>query len=378
MENLETGNPMEVSTGLFSDHQRTPGVWNNEEYSMIATDLQPDHLALLPDKKGACSLADGAGLLINEEQVAKTIGDEGLFPLLQRSVGLTMQHFVANMKSHGNIYSDLSALLRERFENDAWITDVYDTFLVMEHAGKLWRVAYTVDGDDTVSVTSDKPDEVVRVTEYRKVDGSFVGNQSSQEPDKMKTREERVAALVANESTAFADTDTKWLTALEDEQFDTIEKSAVATANDGGDPPQEPDPGKPDDTRPAAQPQTPVADPAVTANQVTAADYIAQAPPEIAAVLNRGMSSLAAHRHNLISTITANTENGLWAEDDLKAMSDGQLEKLAATVNKQASAPGTIDHLADYTPTANYAGAGGGPPQATHNQEALPATNWDE
>lgn len=62
---VQNGKMMEVSTGLFTDNQQVDGLWNKEAYSSIARNYRPDHLAILPDEKGACSIADGAGLMRN-------------------------------------------------------------------------------------------------------------------------------------------------------------------------------------------------------------------------------------------------------------------------------------------------------------------------
>jgi hypothetical protein len=64
---IEKNEKMEVSTGLFTENEQTEGTWNDESYKAIARDHGPDHLAVLPDKVGACSIKDGAGLLANEE-----------------------------------------------------------------------------------------------------------------------------------------------------------------------------------------------------------------------------------------------------------------------------------------------------------------------
>jgi hypothetical protein len=63
LEALEKGEMVELSTGLFTDNEPTEGDWNGEKYMAIARNFRPDHLAILPDKVGACSIADGAGLL---------------------------------------------------------------------------------------------------------------------------------------------------------------------------------------------------------------------------------------------------------------------------------------------------------------------------
>lgn len=54
---------MEVSTGLYREEDDSIGTWNSVEYVGVAKGIKPDHLAILPDKIGACSIEDGAGLL---------------------------------------------------------------------------------------------------------------------------------------------------------------------------------------------------------------------------------------------------------------------------------------------------------------------------
>jgi hypothetical protein len=68
LEALEGGRPMEVSTGLFLDQE--PAAENSRDargrpYDYTARNYRPDHLALLPDQKGACSIDDGCGLMVN-------------------------------------------------------------------------------------------------------------------------------------------------------------------------------------------------------------------------------------------------------------------------------------------------------------------------
>lgn len=65
---LEGGNPIEISTGLYTDNYPAPpgATHNGRAYSLIARNYRPDHLAILPDKVGACSVADGCGVLVND------------------------------------------------------------------------------------------------------------------------------------------------------------------------------------------------------------------------------------------------------------------------------------------------------------------------
>lgn len=64
---LEASLPLEVSTGIFTDDELVAGTYNGKQYTRIARNFKPDHLALLPGQKGACSYADGCGVRVNQE-----------------------------------------------------------------------------------------------------------------------------------------------------------------------------------------------------------------------------------------------------------------------------------------------------------------------
>lgn len=65
--NIRKGHATEISTGLFTTNLPAPkdAHYNGKAYQWIARDYRPDHLAILPDQKGACSLNDGCGLGVN-------------------------------------------------------------------------------------------------------------------------------------------------------------------------------------------------------------------------------------------------------------------------------------------------------------------------
>ena len=58
---LERGQPLEVSTGYFTDEEAVEGSFRGRRYEKVQRNLRPDHLALLPNAVGACSWADGCG-----------------------------------------------------------------------------------------------------------------------------------------------------------------------------------------------------------------------------------------------------------------------------------------------------------------------------
>ncbi len=58
---LESGALSEVSTGYFSYREDAQGEFNGKPYLHIDRDIMPDHLAILPNEIGACSVDDGCG-----------------------------------------------------------------------------------------------------------------------------------------------------------------------------------------------------------------------------------------------------------------------------------------------------------------------------
>jgi hypothetical protein len=66
---LEAGSPIELSTGLRTTNEPAPGgaTFNGRPYTHVARDYKPDHLAILPGQKGACSVEDGCGVFAANE-----------------------------------------------------------------------------------------------------------------------------------------------------------------------------------------------------------------------------------------------------------------------------------------------------------------------
>lgn len=93
---IEDEKPMELSTGLFTENEAVEnGKFGDRPYTFIARNYKPDHLAVLPDQVGACSLKDGAGFIRNE-----------LFATDQRT---------DNSISFDDIRQQLTTVLREKY-----------------------------------------------------------------------------------------------------------------------------------------------------------------------------------------------------------------------------------------------------------------------
>lgn len=71
---LTKGQRIELSTGLHTDNEpaNNGAQWNGRAYTHVARNYRPDHLAILPDQQGACSLNDGCGVLVNTENMKTT------------------------------------------------------------------------------------------------------------------------------------------------------------------------------------------------------------------------------------------------------------------------------------------------------------------
>ena len=72
LQMIRSGINMEVSTGLRTHPDGQEGTWNGEHFDQSLFDFLPDHLALLPDEEGACSLKDGCGVRMNTKKECGT------------------------------------------------------------------------------------------------------------------------------------------------------------------------------------------------------------------------------------------------------------------------------------------------------------------
>lgn len=337
MQALEENKMMEVSTGLFTDNVAETGEWNGEQYEAVATNHQPDHLALLPDKIGACSIADGAGLLqLNE--AAEAAGKD-VSRILARQMDV-MRRMVGNALSHSNISQALHMKIKEgRKENEySWIVDVYDDFFVYEHetndGTKLYKLSYTA-SDSGVEV-SGEPEEVIRVTEYRTAsNGIFVGNNAPQpKQEKTMNKEDIVNGLIANADTDWAEADREALMGMDEAVLAKIAPKAPA--------PKAPD--------------------APTGNEegelVTLEAYIENAPAELRDVLLDQVATHASQKAALIAEITANEKNP-FTKEFLDGKGVQELQGLAALAksNQPAQEPQSppmfLGSMVPTGPTAN-------------------------
>lgn len=312
-EFIDGGKIMELSTGLFTDNEPANGEWNGQTYTAIARNYRPDHLALLPDQIGACSVAKGAGLLqMNELSYGKI--SNALYDLMRPTL-----RPASGMHSDGYIPSV------------GWIEDVYDTFFIYSLHDKLYKRTYSVDANDNVSLGDDDPVEVRRVTEYRTVEGNtFVGNASgrfiSKGNDAMN-KDQMIANLIAGG--VWVESDRATLNAMSVDQLQKLMGLVKAPAQTQNTNPQQPQ----QQQAPASVVVAPIAPQPQQNSQpqqpATAAQYIATMPREIQEVYNFGMQTINQERNRLIDVVVGNQQNR-FTKEQLATYDTPTLQALAA------------------------------------------------
>lgn len=393
---IDKNEMMELSTGLFVDAEITPGEWNGEEYGAIARNHRADHLALLPDKIGACSMKDGAGLLRNELRKGKMPGNVMMKRILNL-FGLT-----DNEMSHENIRQAIQTALRAKINpNDqgpwVWVEAVYDNFFVYDGGeGKLFRLGYST-SDAGVTLSDETPVEVARVTEFRTVDGAkFVGNQDQTTTNSDMNKQSKIAAILAAN---IGWSESKALEGLSDAQIDSIHnglpKPKPAVVNEsrkllvdaiiknnsyGWNETDRPALMEFNDDQlakiklTAPAPATPAAGAAATTNveakPVTMEEWEKTAPPAVVAAFRGIQMANQTEEAGLIDKIVKNEAMGFKAED-LKGTPIGNLRKLAKLAETPAApAYQPFEQPANFAgmaPTGSVTNAG-----EKYVQEALP------
>jgi hypothetical protein len=207
IQNEET---LELSTGLMADSDEEAGEWNGEKYNGTLHNYGPDHLAVLPDQVGACSVEDGAGFYRNAKGVKVSIG-----------------------RAWTKYFNELCAnTLREQMQKAVRVTGEYryvedwseekNYLIYSTDKGGLYKQSYVLNGN--VVTLEGEPAEVIRKMVYDPISKSEpkqVQNQNKESPDMDKKK--IVDGLIANKK--FEEKDRDVLTALPEDMLERLEKS---------------------------------------------------------------------------------------------------------------------------------------------------------
>ncbi len=313
MPRLTNGEPIETSTGVYTTDVKAEdgATFNSEPYDFIATNYKPDHVAVLPDEVGACSIADGCGVCVNslKEKITKAvrwiIGRDGK----KEEVDTT----TLNELSHSDIRYQLSIALRSNYtQNDpgCYIMEVYDDYFIYEMGMDTYSQNYS---KSDVGITLDgEPTKVVRDVSYKPVDDSMMEMNMALSPTDRKAK---VDYLTAN--CACWKNGQQVLNNLTDEQLIHIETQEKAKT-----PPTVPSLNEQvdallpllkeklgiKDTTPVANTTPPVSPPPV-AQPLTANEWLATAPAEVRAVYEDNILARNQEKANLIQILTNNVKD---------------------------------------------------------------------
>lgn len=77
---LNARQSIELSTGLYTDnHPVSNKFYRGRPYDGIARNYRPDHLAVLINAKGACSIEDGCGIAVNKSKSVESFEKSSLY-----------------------------------------------------------------------------------------------------------------------------------------------------------------------------------------------------------------------------------------------------------------------------------------------------------
>ena len=312
MQAVEKNEIMELSTGLFTDNESESGEWNGETYDAIARNYRPDHLALLPDLKGACSVEDGAGFLRLNAKPDKIL-------------------ITSNEMSHSNIRSLLNSWLQDKDE-DVWVEDVYPEFFIFMKDGKLFKGNYQI--VNNVLQVENEVEEVVRVTEYRAMNGEFVGNENDDVKRKefMMQKEKTVEALIKSNSNSWLEADRKTLMEMEDSVLTKMtesEKLAAEKAVENAI--EEAEKNEAEKAKKKAAEATAKGTQNADDKPKTVDEYIndGEIPQAMQRVMRSGVATYNAITKTLVKRILDNEKNQ-FTEEQLQAKDNDELKQLGA------------------------------------------------
>ena len=213
INSFENGEIMEVSTGLYSNVEMVSGKYGDDEYDAIVRNIRPDHLALLPNTVGACSIEDGCGasISVNSCQCGGVCGGK--------------------KNSQKEVSKLLNLSLEKKYNDVVYIIDIYDNSVVYEFGKNrsVYKESYAIN-DDNVVILEDDAQEVIQKTSYQALNlsgGNNIMTEIQNEEIKEETTEETTEEKTAEEteeSTTEAEEETTAETEAEAEAEETTEE----------------------------------------------------------------------------------------------------------------------------------------------------------
>lgn len=267
VELARTEKLVEVSTGFFASDEFGQGDFKGKRYFSTFRNVVPDHLAILMDSIGACSIDDGCGAFRNSD------GSCNEHCLCENC----MEKYMTEKKPEKN--GAKGSLLAS----------------ILSH----------------LNLSADKPGHIV-IGEGDEAITLIVNP-----PEKDMTKKDIVTGLIDNEATNFTKDDESWLMELDEKKLVLLVPPKVET--------KPVDPSKKNEAEPLKLEQPKVEE---KKQPMTTEEYIAAAPPEVAAVLKANLEAAKTRRNSFVEAIKTHQKD-IYSDEELNALSDTVLEKMA-------------------------------------------------
>lgn len=346
VERIERGELTECSTGYFADETMTPGIWQGKRYQSVVTAIYPDHLAVLLHETGACSLADGCGVLANQQ--------EGGMPVIQINQNKAIVNLELGLTDQEQrVYQAWYKLKYPEYGIDVPIESAMEGHIIKVYADRvdvcrldgLWAYPYTIDDDGNIAFGEPMQYQLVTNTSFIK---SFIGPlvQALRPHKEVSMKEQLIKSLLTNARCKF----TK-------EQLEAMDEPSLKVLQEMAEAPEVPPAPAPPAPTPSPAPasseipsHTPANEPPVWLKPLT--DKIEAQGKKIDELTGQLAANAAKARQPVIDFIVTNSD--LFTPEELAAKPTDELGRIKQLVAAANHYP--IDYSGRGLPTVNMAG----------------------
>jgi len=375
LNKLEKGETEELSTGLFTDNiaVKNKAEFNGKPYTHIARNYRPDHLAILPGKRGACSVEDGCGVNVNEENkepsdkelkrhldwdnVENTNWHEETIDLIDNhnrpgdhpggggkgggGKGKKVGGKMSGTERVNSLSDSVSKTLASNSKKKA--VSKTDIFKAIDRKGMagLTQKQRSKAVEATVDKILQKGGNVTGIPLSRIKKNKPTSNLSNKEaimPLTEELKDQIVDGLIANEGVDCEDCnpweedDREILNSLPDEKLMALNAQREMLANAEGDEDEDEEEEEEKKAVPAFMKKKKAVsnqEPVVNQKSKTAQEWLADAPEEVRSAVTNAMAFEKRQKDDLIKKITKNERNS-FSKDYLGSRSLEELQGLAA------------------------------------------------
>jgi hypothetical protein len=314
IEKIENGEMIENSVCVFGELEEKSGEFEGVKYTHVISNMKPDHLALLEDEVGACSIKDGCGAMrvncgenkecsCNKPKTEDSLTIVNLFKKLGSKLG-----FVNELSFDGVREKLMDSL--NKGSGFFWVQDVYKEYFIYvdETESKIYRQSYSILND---VISLGEKEEVERKVEYVKI--------TVNKGEDIVNKEEKVNKIIELKTNAFSSEDSEMLSKLDDVTLDKLLPNEEEVN---------------EEVTPTEEAVEEVKSTEEKADEVVAGIE----DVEVKELVQNSLNAYKAEKKQVLSDIVANSE---YKEEELGSFNFEQLKKLSLLVNKKAPSPRT-------------------------------------